>query len=162
MDRWKACIIRFPCVVVFFLLGFSRIEVFNGNGMQENAQNFFSVWKICFILRNRRSGQPLDRGSKVTATLQARRLSPTNGGRPDTDPTFLYIYTYSVSSCWLFEQFLSSTLTRTCTQLGPIWWSRYRLLFFSLFPIFQQYSHGHQFTSNNLNLLPRLSSTPAH
>jgi len=38
------------------------------------------------------------------ATLQARRLLPTNGGRPDTDLAFLYIYPYPVSSFWLFEQ----------------------------------------------------------
>jgi len=38
------------------------------------------------------------------AILQVRRLPPTNSGRPDADPTFLYIYTYPVSSCWLFKQ----------------------------------------------------------
>jgi len=43
-------------------------------------------------------------------TLQARRLPPTNSGRPDVDPAFLYIYTYPVSSCWLFEQ---------CSKFNP-------------------------------------------
>jgi len=33
MDRWKACIVPFPCVAVFFPTGFSRTEVFNGNRM---------------------------------------------------------------------------------------------------------------------------------
>jgi len=42
--------------------------------------------------------------------LQARKLPPTNGGRPDADPAFLYIYTYPVSSCWLFEQ---------CSKFNP-------------------------------------------
>jgi len=46
----------------------------------------------------------------VMATLQARRLPPTNSGRPDVDPAFLYIYTYPVSSCWLFEQ---------CSKFNP-------------------------------------------
>ena len=50
----------------------------------------------------------------VTAELQAEpqagRLPPTNGGRPDADPAFLYIYTYPVSSCWLFKQ---------CSKFNP-------------------------------------------
>jgi len=46
-----------------------------------------------------RSGRPLERGSNVTAKLQARRLPRTNGGRPDAEPAFVYIFTYPVSSC---------------------------------------------------------------
>jgi len=49
-------------------------------------------------------------GGTVTAELQARRLPPTNGGRPDDDPAFLYIYTYPVTSCWLLEQ---------CSKFNP-------------------------------------------
>jgi len=75
--------------------------------MQENLQIFFL--KNMFSA-NSRSERPLDRGSNVTATLQTRRLLPTNGGRPDTDAAFLYIYTYLVSSCWLFEQ---------CSKFNP-------------------------------------------
>jgi len=40
--------VPFPCVAVFFPLGFSRTEVFNGNGMQENPQFFFSIWYMMF------------------------------------------------------------------------------------------------------------------
>jgi len=44
------------------------------------------------------------------ATLQARRLLPTNRGRPDTDSAFLNIYIYPATSCWLFEQ---------CSKFNP-------------------------------------------
>jgi len=44
------------------------------------------------------------------AKRQAARLPPISGGRPDADPAFLYIYTYPVSSCWLFEQ---------CSKFNP-------------------------------------------
>ena len=46
----------------------------------------------------------------VTAELQAGMLLPTNGGRPDADSASLYIYTYLVSSYWLFEQ---------CSKFNP-------------------------------------------
>jgi hypothetical protein len=52
----------------------------------------------------------LERGSNVTAELQAGSLPPTNGGRPDAYPASLYIRTYPVSSCWLFEQ---------CSKFNP-------------------------------------------
>jgi len=54
----------------------------------------------------------------VMAELQAARLLPMNGGRPDTDP-LPYIYTHIlylvVGSS---SNVLSSTRTCTCNQLG--------------------------------------------
>jgi len=48
--------------------------------------------------------------SSVTADLQGGSVPPTNAGRFDADPALLYIYTYPVSSCWLFEQ---------CSKFNP-------------------------------------------
>jgi len=104
-----------------FPIGFSRTEVFNGNGMEENLRIFFL--KDMFWA-NRRSGRHLDRGSSVMSELQpepqARKLLPMNGRRPDADSAFLSIYTHIlylvVGSS---SNVLSSTRTRTSTQLGP-------------------------------------------
>ena len=41
----------------------------------------------------------LDVTGELSAKPPAGRLPPMNGSRPDSDPTFLYIYIYPVSSC---------------------------------------------------------------
>jgi len=66
-----------------------------------------------------RSGRPLERGSNVTAKLQARRVIPMKMGGLTLTP-LPYIYThilYLVGGS--SSNVLSSTRTRTCTQLGP-------------------------------------------
>jgi len=91
-----------------FPTGFFRTEVLMAMAGMKISRFFFSFWHMIFA--NSRSGWPLERGSNVTAVLQAGRLPPINVGRPDADSAPLYICAYPVSSCWLFEQ---------CSKFNP-------------------------------------------
>ena len=64
MDRWKACIVPFPCIAVFFPLGFPVQRILMAMICRKIYIFFFLKDMFC---ANSRSGRHLDRGSNVTA-----------------------------------------------------------------------------------------------